>query len=327
MKSSFNKNSGPQEIIDFLAKTFSNAKNYQDALETVALTMLPLLKKTRGNLDTKARNMPLLYDMLVEDIDYFDLSDKLTSISRDTVSDFLKGTSIGQTAAPEDLLRQATQIKNQILSLNEEDYLSLSAALDSVLPPGIRAAMEAADDVKDPVEGAREIRRLAASLSPEEIAAALAEREKRLTPESFADGVHDLLQQCTPDRLEKLVNYVSDNVGGAALGLLVKRFWEFSEELLLAAEDGNFMKLNNPAKARAFGRTLCDTLTSLEEGLQEAGFRLPDGLSQYAAEALNTRKVLRTAAALKGGAEAHQGLADGITINRPLKFKKPGFQL
>ncbi|TAL27957.1 MAG: hypothetical protein EPN97_15750 [Alphaproteobacteria bacterium] len=327
MKSSFNKSSSPQEIVDFIAKTFSNAKNYQDALETVALALLPLIRESRGNLDTKARNMPLVYDMLVEDLDYFDLSDKLTSIPRETIADFLKGTSIGQAASPEDLLKQATQIKSQIFSLSEEDYLALSGALDSVLPPGIRAAMEAADDVKDPVEAAREIRSLAASLSPQEIAAALAEREKRLTPESFADGAHDLLQQCTPGRLEKFVGYMNDNVGGAALGLLVKRFWEFSEELLQAAEDGNFMKLNSPAKARAFGRALCDTLTSLEEGLQQAGFTLPEQLSQYAAEASNTRKVLRAAAALKGSAEAHQGLSDGITINRPIKYKKPGFQL
>lgn len=329
MKSSFNKNSSPQEVVDFLSKTFSNANNYQDALETVALALLPILKESRrrGDLETKARNLPLAYDMLMDDLDFFDLSDKVTSISRETVAEYLKGTSMGQTPTPEDRLKQAAQIKGQILSLNEEDYIALSTALDSILPPGIRAATAAMDDGKDPAESAREIRDLVARLSPEEIAAGLAERDKKLTPENFADGVYDLLQQCTPERLEEFTRYMNDNVGGAALGLLVKRFWEFTEELLQAAEDGNFMQLNNPAKARSFGRSLCDTLTALEEGLQQAGFTLPEQLSEYATEALNTRKVLRMAAALKGGAEAHQGLTDGITINKPLKFKKPGFEL
>lgn len=325
MKSSFDASSTPQEIIDFVTTTFSKSKNYQDALETIALSLLPLIKaaKASGNFDTNARNIPHLYDMIMDEADFDDWSEKLTGIPRQKILDTLKGTSIGQEQSHEDLLKRAGQIRSQILSMTEEDYIALSAATDSVLPPGLRAAMEAMEGVTDPVEAAKEMHRLAATLSDEEIAAVLVEREKKLKPEAVADGVYDLLQQCTPDRLRDFTGYMNDNLGGAGVGMLVKRFWEFTEEVLQAAEDGDFMKMRNPAKARSFGRTLNDTLAALEGGIQHAGLTMPERLSDYISEALNTRKVLRTAAAGKLGAQA--GLPQGITVNRPLRLKKPGF--
>lgn len=329
MKSSFNEGSNPQDVLNFVSQTLSNANNYQDAFETLALALLPVIRQARisGDLETKARNIPVAYDMLVDDVDFLSLSDTITSFPRSAVAAALKDTTARAEMSPEEILKQAAQIKSQILCLSEVDYIALSTALDSIMPPGLRAAIKAADNDKGPAEAARETRSLAESLSPEEIAAALAERNRKLTSDDLVDGVHNLLQQCTPERLEKFVNYMNDNVGGAALGLLVKRFWEFSEEILQAAEDGNFMKPNIPAKARSFGRSLCDTLTSLEEGLQQAGFTIPEELSRYVAEAFNTSKVLRTASAMKSSAEAHQGLSGGITVNRPIKYKNPGFQL
>jgi hypothetical protein len=321
MKTSFNKNADPKKVMDFLVKTLDGASNFQDAFETIALALLPVLKASRKELDEKARSIPALYDFLMDDVDAADLSAKIRSVSRDDVLKAINGTK------QDDPLKEAEQFKSRLMALNEDDYVTMTLALDGILPPGLKAAADGMSNGKDPDTDAREIYRLGRSLSVAEIAEAMAERRKQLDKEKLATGLHDMLQQCTPQRLGALIEHVNENLGGAALGLLVKRFWDFADETLSAAEKGNFLQPANPGKVRAFGRALNDTLTTLEDGMTQAGFTLPAEVSQYMGQALNTGKMLRGAAGSKQGAELKKGATDDITVGKPIQFKKPGFEL
>ncbi len=321
MKNSFNNNAGPKEIIDFMGKTLSNTNNQQDALETIALALLPKLKENRAELDLKARNIPVFYDLLMSDVDPAMLSAKITAVTQSDVQAFVDSMDLGG----KDPLVRAQKLKSNITSFSEDDYVTLTLALDGILPPSIKAASDAMSDGRDPETDAREIYRLAQSLSVEDIAAAMTARSKQLDPQQLAAGLHDMLQQCRPERVESFINYINDNMGGAGLGLLVKRFWDFAEETLTAADKGDFLHPANPGKVRAFGRTLNDTLTAIDEGLKQAGFTLPKEVTSYAAQIFNTGKMLRSAAGDKQGAAIKKGATDDITIGKPLQLKKPGF--
>jgi hypothetical protein len=325
MKSSFNKNAGPKEILEFISKTMERAPTPQDGFETLAISLLPPLREARqsGSLEAKAANIPAAYDWLMDDLDFDDLSEKIRAVPEASVKSFCAGLA----ADSGDPLKKAQQLRNHILGLSEEDYIRLCRAFESVMPPGIQSSIDTERGAATLEDEARETQALAAALSAEEIAQQLAERAKAGGGEKIGAAVYDVMQQCTPARLESLIGYVNDNMGGAAVALLVKRFWDFSEELLQAAADGNFTQPRNPGKMKAFGRSLRDTLTVLEEGLQQAGFTVPPALGAALSEAFDSGRLFRNAVSRMEADRLKHGTDDEIAVSKPLQFRKPGFSL
>jgi hypothetical protein len=310
-------------IIEQFAKAaFCARENAQEQLAKEADKHLELIRMARaeGAADTKASNASMLYSMLMDSFDASETAEKWQSVSREEV-DCIVGIFLSHRPPEEDLLTVARSIKAAMLAMSEEDQIAFTEAVESVLPPGLQAAERAARNGRSIAEDVREIRALAASVPDQALADALAQKQSALDQKTITDSLYNFLQQATPGKLETLRASLHDGLEGENLALLIKRGWDMAEEILAAAANGNYLQPAHPAKVKAFGRTLHEVLSVVEDALAAADMTVPPFVREVLLDQLDSGKLLRAAHEIMTTNAAQYGVSSDVTVGKPLRFK------
>ncbi len=312
-----------KNLKDQLTKAISRY-TYQGHVKALADKYLPQLREARaqGQMAQTVSNMPAIIDAIARQVDYQAGASYLQSLSPAALEDILKTMKQNGLQGNDSPMEQARLLKGMLGSLSEEDHIKISSAIESVLPPLMQQAVHNARDGKTLAEDIREMQTIAASLTPDDIAAAISQNNESADIAGLAKSLHELFQQVTPRRLEHVVDCVVNNFETDQIGYMLQSAWDVAEDVLQAAENGNFLKPTNPQKLRELGESVQYALTLLEEGLVEAGFKMPEKLGVQLSQVFNNHAFLKKAHALKEAHHAVNGTSRQIQAMPQLKLKK-----
>ena len=312
-----------KNLKDQLTKAISGY-TYQGHVKALADKYLPQLREARaqGQMAQTVSNMPAIIDAIARQVDYQAGASYLQSLSPAALEDILKTMKQNGLQGNDSPMEQARLLKGMLGSLSEEDHIKISSAIESVLPPLMQQAVHDARDGKTLAEDIREMQTIAASLTPDDIAAAITQNDESADIAGLAKSLHELFQQVTPRRLEHVVDCVVNNFETDQIGYMLQSAWDVAEDVLQAAENGNFLKPANPQKLRELGESVQYALTLLEEGLVEAGFKMPEKLGVQLSQVFNNHAFLKKAHALKEAHHAVNGTSKQIQAMPQLKLKK-----
>lgn len=302
----------------------AHAGSFQKTLAAVADAALEPMRSAReeGVLALKMADMPSAMAFVIDNLDYDDLAFMTQeALSRKNLSTHFKAALAEAPDLDARMIKRATEMKAQIESMSEQQHIAFSSAIESILPPGltasiknIRGGMTLEDDV-------REVRSLVKNLTPAHIATAMTARSARTNSDAVIAAISDTAAQITPEKLEKLITYVTGNFTPAEIAVLYKRAWEATEEVLGAAAKGDFMTPENPRKLRVFGQSLHEALSVLEEGLAQAEITLPPALKEAIADYTDTNRLLRQAEGIRQAELAKHGTQNEISV-KPMTVRR-----
>jgi hypothetical protein len=297
---------------------------YQGQVKALADKHLSQLRaaRTEGVMALTISNMPAIIDTLLQQVDFDASARYLQSLSPAALQDMLKTMKQGSSDNNDGSMEQALLLKGMLGSLSEGDHVKISSAIENILPPLMQQAVLDSRGGKTLTEEIREMQTIAASLTPDDIAAAMAQNNEDTNTANLAKSLHDLFQQATPRRLEHVFDCVFNNFETDQIGYLLQSAWDVAEDILQAADKGDFLKPANPQKLREFGETVQYALTLLEEGIIEAGFKMPEKLGVEISQVFNNHAFLKKAHALKEAHHAVNGTSRKIQTMPTLKLKK-----
>lgn len=298
--------------------------DWQQTLSAIAAATLEPLRAARaeGQMNDKMNSIPAALPFVLDGLDYEELAQTLHAVFEPaSLSERFKEAQNKEGDIETRMLKRARMLKTQVESLSEAQHFALSSAIESVLPPGLAASVAEMRGGKTLEDEVREVRSLVKNLSPEHIAAALSARHERTNSGALILSVCHAAAEVTPEKLEKLVTYVTENFSTSEMAVLYKHTWEGAEEILDAAAKGDFLSPQNPRKIKLFGQSLQQALSVLEEGLTHAGISLPADLKEVIADHLDSNRLLRQAEAIRQAELARTGTENEISI-KPMTVRR-----
>lgn len=299
--------------------------NVQTTLARIADVALAPLQQARaeGMLAQKTDDIPTVLGFIMGQLDFDDLAATLhAALDRKSLSQHFKSAVADAPEKNALMLKRARELKTQVDSMSEEKHIAFSSAIESILPPGLAASVNAMRGDKSLADEVREVRALMKNLTPEHIAQAMLARDSRTNSQEIIAAIADTAASVTPEKVRSFLLYSLKNFNGGEIAGLYKRAWEAAEEVLEAAQNGDFMSPKNPRKVKAFGQSLQLALSVIEEGLDHAGVTLPQNLKDAVADYVDSNRLLRQAEAIRQAELAKTGTQNDVAVSAPMNVRR-----
>lgn len=299
--------------------------NVQKTLARIAdVTLAPLQQaRAEGTLAQKTADIPTVLGFIMAQLDFEDMVFTLqAALDRKSLTQHFKAAAADAPEKNALMLKRARELKIQVESLSEEKHIAFSSAIEGILPPGLAAAVNSLRGDKTLTDEVREVRALVKNLTPEHIAQAMLARDSRTNSQEVIGAIADTAAAVTPEKLRSFLLYSLENFNGGEIAMLYKRAWEAAEEVLEAAQNGDFMSPKNPRKVKAFGQSLQQALSVIEEGLEHAGITLPQKLKDAVADYVDSNRLLRQAEALRQAELAKTGTQNDVSTLAPINIRR-----
>jgi|GEM_PF-2922227 len=299
--------------------------NVQKTLARLADAVLVPLQQERaeGTLAQKTADIPAMATFILDQLDFEDMTFALhAALDRKNLSQHFKSAVADAPEKNALMLKRARELKTQVESVSEEKHIALSSAIESILPPGVTASFNALRGDKSLADEVREVRALLTHLTPEHIAQAMLARDSRTNNQDVIAAIADTAASVTPEKLHSFLTYCLENFDGNDIATLYKRAWEATEEILGAAQKGDFTSPKNPRKVKAFGQSLQQALSVIEEGLDHAGITLPQNLKEAIADYVDSNRMLRQAEAIRQAELAKNGTQNDVAVSAPMNVRR-----
>lgn len=324
-ESTFMQHSGTDPLKQAAAALTAHSGNVQKTLENVAAAALVPLRQAReeGTLAQKTADIPAVLGFVMGQIDFDDLTNAVhTVLSRENLAQHFNTSATDEGTKKDLMLKRAQALKEQIESMSEEQHTAFSAAIESILPPGLAASVLAMREGQTLQDDVREVRGLVKNLTADHIAEAMMARETRTNREGIIAAISDTAAGITSEQTRKFLLYSLENFGGSDIATLYKRTWEAAEEILAAAQKGDFLSPQNPRKVKAFAQSLEHALSVIEEGLGHAGIVLPQTLRDAAADYFDCNRLLRQAEGIRQAELARTGTQNDVAVGAPINVRR-----
>lgn len=308
-------------------KAFKEASSMQGGFKIIADLVLPMMAEAEKNNTREATTADMVRSLrnFIDGVDVADASDiMLYGLTKDVLAESLRNQLVQDTANDAELLQEITRKRNRTLNTTSAQGLAIYQALESVMPPLLQAENIKSRQGKTPQDYVTDTRAHVAAFTPEELLAVWKERQKNTRVEAVAEEIYTLTQQCTPEKIESLLQHLRDNFNIADTRALVKNGWDAAQSILQAAQAGDFSKPEDMKAVKAFGRSLQKLFTAFETGLIAASFDVPPSLREQFMSVFDDSRLYHRAHQLKEAKHAVEGLSKPVKAMSPVRLRKPG---
>lgn len=306
--------------------TFQKAASIQDWLKDRASIISPMMRAAeRENIrDGLIAEMVLNIRQYIDDIDTKVISGIIRhSVTKGALETSLR-TELGcDESDDKSLLANLTHSRNRNLKTTAAQSFALHMALEAVLPPSLKAVHIKEREGKSPEDYIADTRAHVSNFTPEELLFVWKERQEKVDVKDIADNLYAIAQQCTPEKIECLLQHIRDNFYILDTKVLVENGWDAVQSILQASESGDFSKPEDMPAVKRFGQSLQKFFTVIEEGLAAASFDIPQNLQEQFRTAFDDNRLFHRAHQMKEAKHAIEGASTPIKTRLPIKLKRP----
>ncbi|MAH04506.1 MAG: hypothetical protein NZ828_00870 [Alphaproteobacteria bacterium] len=191
--------------------------------------------------------------------------------------------SIAQGADDENIKSTIALSKSLAASMSEADEIALNQAMRKILPKGLKAFADVANNNVNKSIPARvkEGRNILSLNSEQDLLAAFKDAALNKPQDLYVDAVMDIVSKINPNAATSIINDIKTNITPDDLSDVAINGLAFTRDVVEAAENGNAFDLADKTNARKFGNGVKKLAQAFEDAVVNAGL-VPSNAAQVA---------------------------------------------
>ncbi len=191
--------------------------------------------------------------------------------------------SIAQGADDENIKSTIALSKSLAASMSEADEIALNQAMRKILPKGLKAFADVANNNVNKSIPARvkEGRNILSLNSEQDLLAAFKDAALNKPQDLYVDAVMDIVSKINPNAATSIINDIKTNITPDDLSDVAINGLAFTRDVVEAAENGNAFDLADKTNARKFGNGVKKLAQAFEDAVVTAGL-VPSNAAQVA---------------------------------------------
>ncbi|MEC9236537.1 MAG: hypothetical protein VX740_05765 [Pseudomonadota bacterium] len=191
--------------------------------------------------------------------------------------------SIAQGADDENIKSTIALSKSLAASMSEADEIALNQAMRKILPKGLKAFADVANNNVNKSIPARvkEGRNILSLNSEQDLLAAFKDAALNKPQDLYVDAVMDIVSKINPNAATSIINDIKTNITPDDLSDVAINGLAFTRDVVEAAENGNAFDLADKTNARKFGNGVKKLAQAFEDAIVNAGL-VPSNAAQVA---------------------------------------------
>ncbi|MEC7701405.1 MAG: hypothetical protein VYC19_01495, partial [Pseudomonadota bacterium] len=191
--------------------------------------------------------------------------------------------SIAQGADDENIKSTIALSKSLAASMSEADEIALNQAMRKILPKGLKAFADVANNNVNKSIPARvkEGRNILSLNSEQDLLAAFKDAALNKPQDLYVDAVMDIVSKINPNAATSIINDIKTNITPDDLSDVAINGLAFTRDVVDAAENGNAFDLADKTNARKFGNGVKKLAQAFEDAIVNAGL-VPSNAAQVA---------------------------------------------